>query len=397
MICSSAVIKYFDLLFDRRNKKAWGLLSIVLLTGMMFSCASVQEQYQSVQKEGSIAAYEEFVSDNPDGPYTALAKKELEKLRFEHAIASENEKELESLLENPLDPKISYVKQARETLAKIKAGYLMKNQSLHGYQNFFSKFKNTDAAKQLEDAFDSFYGKTVMMLDTLKDYTGYISRFPNGKFAAQTQKRGEQLWWIEKSDHADIKDYEQYMDLFPGGVHEPEVKEILEKMMWSDAEETAIDSDLYLSYLERFPEGAHHSQARDCVDWSMAEKKGPKGIQSYLDVHPDGRFSEHGRKIIHSASQVTDDKKEIIQEKVWDQVKSALGQGSRMRGTVLINGWISSGKTYLSYNGIVSEQGKARVLLNNHSKFEMSGIVYEYFDGDWFPVYDRIFKTKKGK
>ena len=372
-------------------------VSLMALCIMISGCASIKTQFDTAQSEGSVAAYEKFLSKNPKGPYTTTARKALERLRFKDAIASENEEKLETLLANTKYPENDYVGEAKEVLAKLKATRLIENESMEGYHSFYSKFGDTIAAKELENSFDEFYGRFALSNNKLNNYVRYISRFPKGKFVTDARKRGEAIWWSEKSSTAGTKDYQKYLDLFPNGAHHSHVQEVLEKMMWSEAENTATDADLYLSYLERFPEGPHNSQARDCVDWSMAEKRCPEGIRSYLEMHPQGRFASRGQQILQSAEQVDDELKTRLWDGVWAQVKSALGQSTYGGQTMTVSGLISLGKTFLSYRGVVNEGGQARVLLNNHSTFEMSGTVYEYYEGDWFPVYGRIFKTKERK
>ena len=357
----------------------------------------MKTQFDTAQSKGSIAAYKTFLSNNPKGRYATTAHKELERLHFKDAIASENEEKLETLLANTKYPKNDYIADAKEVLAKLKAIHLIENESMEAYQSFYSKFGDTIAAKELEDSFADFYGRFALSNNKLNDYVGYISRFPKGKFVTEARKKGEVFWWLEKSNTANMKDYQEYLDIFPNGAHRSQVREVLEKMMWSEAENTATDTDLYFSYLERFPEGPHNIAARECVDWSMAEKRGPEGIRSYLEMYPKGRFSLRGQQILQSAEQVDEGLKTRLRDAVWADVKSALGQMSYGDQTKNVRGWINSGKSSLSYRGVVNEGGQARVLLDNYSTFEMSGTVYEYYEGDWFPIYNRFFKTKSSK
>ena len=324
------------------------ILGLIVLWSMISSCASVKTKFDSAASDGSVAAFKEFLDKNPSGPYTKAARKELERLQFKDATASENEESLEKLLSNPLYPENDYVEKGKEVLAKLKAARLKKNESMEGYDSFFLKFNGTIAAKELESSFDDFYGRLALSNEKLNDYLGYISRFPKGRFVADFRKRGEAIWWSEKSSTASTKDYQQYLNLFPNGIHHSYVKEVLEKMMWTEAEKTTTDVDLYSSYLEQFPEGPHNSEAKDCVDWAMAEKRGPKGIRSYMEKHPQGRFAMLGQEILQSSDKVDPKMRTRIQEAVWEQVKLALGQGQFSGQSMTITGFITSGETSLS-------------------------------------------------
>jgi len=363
----------------------------------------MHSDYLKAQSQGTIPAYEKFLHKYPSSvTYGKDARLQLEKLRFTEAIESGDEKGLEALLERPVDPKnpfsSQYLAEGKETLARIKAGRLKNSESMEGYRTFYSKFEGTTAARELEDSYEQFYGAFALSGRNLEDYAGYITRFPRGSHAAAARERGEEIWWSEKSDSAGVADYQQYLDLFPEGPHLGHVRGELERMMWAGAEDTATDSDLYLSYLERFPEGAHNLEARDCVDWAAAERKGPEAIRSYLKAHPDGRFSSRADEILRSADQVDEAMNKRIWDAVWEKVQSNLKMGGRWPGgkEYMIQGWIQAGDTFLSYSGITEEEGNYRVLLDNHSRYDMSGTVYEHYDGKWYPVYKRYFKTGEG-
>lgn len=366
---------------------SWGLL---ITAAMISGCASVKSQFESAETQGSINAYEQFLEDNPTGPYSDTARRKLERLRFEDAIKSENEGTLKKLLSTVAFPDADYVKEGKEVLAKFSAKRLLENESLEGYNLFYKDYDGTDQAKSLENSFDEYYGKYALSKDSLDIYDGYITRFPNGKHANEAREKGEAIWWKEKSSTTSVKDLKQYVNLFPNGSHLSQVKEVLEKRMWKTAEQDGKDADLYLSYIEQFPEGPHNGEARDCVDWSIAERKGPKGIKTYLDLHPSGRFVSHGEQIIKSADQVDENMKNTIESAVWSQFKNSMGRHYG-GGTMTVYGSITGDGIKLSYHGVVDKNGKASLLINNYSTYKINETVYEYYDGDWYPKYDRIF------
>ena len=382
------------------DTKAWkrGLpLALGVFVFIISGCASVQSRFDQAQKKGTIEAYERFLQTKPKGSYAQKARVSLERLRFEKATAARDEAALERLLAKPEFPKNDWVAKARETLAEIKADRLRTNESMAGYSDFYAKFGDTDAAKGLSGAYDAFYGRFALSAPDLESSLGYLTRFPDGTHAEAVRRRAEPIWWTQNAAKADTAAYQQYLDLFPAGEHRAQVGDILEKRMWEEAEKTATDADLYLAYLERFPRGRHQASARDCVDWSMAEDKGPKGIRTYMDVHPKGKFADRGQKILKSAETVTEEMETRIWDAVWAKVKSTMRGSPGMSGESIITGWISAGKTYLSYRGVVKKGGQARVLLSDHSRYEMDGTVYTYVDKQWFPVYEHYFAKKKKK
>jgi len=377
------------------NKLPLKIFFVVVVTTsiLIAGCASVKTQYYSARTEGTISAYKQFLTNNPRGLYTKKAQKSLEQLQFREAIKSGNPQKLEALINATKFPKSNHAREALEALARLKAAELKQNETLKGYQSFYSRFGKTLAASELEKSFDTFYGRLALSTNQLNDYTGYITRFPNGQLTAAARKRGEVIWWSKKSRGARKKDYQDYLDLFPGGPHQRQVKKVLEKIMWNEAKKTSTDSVLFRSYLDRFPKGAYSTQARDYLDWSIAEKEGPIGIRSYLNTHRKGQFAKRGRKILKTATK-TESKK--VRDAAWVKVRTAIRQTQRYGGgSMSMWGSISSGKTHISYKGSVKSGGQSQITINNGSLFEYSGKIYKYYSGVWFPEYNRFFKAHK--
>ena len=166
----------------------------------------------------------------------------------------------------------------------------------------------------------------------------------------------------------------------------------IERMMWSKAEEKGNDADLYRAYFKRFPNALHRNEAKDCIDWAIAEQNGYKGIRAYLDKHPQGRFASRGGRILESANLVDSSLTSQLNDKACDIVKLSLGSSYTGQAST-IRGWTSTGKTFLFYRGILKEGGQTKVLLDDNSRIDMSGKIYEYREGNWFPAYDRFFIT----
>jgi len=373
----------------------------VILTVMITGCASLQSQYQAARSENTVESYEKFLAKHPRGRYSTAIEKALDSARFKRAVKSEDAAALESLLKKPKYPKSDYVTEARETLARLKADNLRANESLNGYQVYYAEFGDTAAARDLKPAFDEFYGRHALSSNKLDVFTNYLEQFPQGRHAEDVRKIAERMWWSQRSASADLDDLRQYMDLFPKGNHVSAVGRSLENKLWAEAEDQATDVDLYLEYIQRFPDGPRNVQARDSVDWSVAEQHGIKGVRNYMDIHSRGRFASRGKGILHEAEGLDEAMQKKIWDEVWDRVKNSMSQGGRIgSGSMTVVGFMSSGKTNLSYHGVVKEGGQARVLLYNGSRIEMSDKVYELVDQSWSPVIDPFFESKnenKGK
>lgn len=231
----------------------------------------------------------------------------------------------------------------------------------------------------------------------ISDFEKYLKLFPGG-----TQK-AESVWWKNNSSTAEISDLRKYLELFPGGRYEQDAYKLLEKKMWIRAEDTRVRVDLYIDYLKSFPEGPHNKEARDCVDWSVSERKGPNGVKSYLARNPKGRFSETAEKIIASVNPVTPDQKEKINDAAFSHIKTYLEKSSpgweRHKSSTW--GMLSSGDTRLAYSGAISPVKNSKYWMNaqlsliNGSTIEYFFDVFEYYDDEWYPAFNRFFEKSE--
>lgn len=370
-------------------------LIVSIICTVISGCASVESQYNNAQGENTVTAYKEFLADNPRGSYAKSAKFEIDRLKFKEAISSKDIEKLEILLNSSKHPKRAHVKEAKELLAKLKADDLIKHGTLEQYRAFYAKFDDTVAAQLLKKNYDKFYGQLALSSNQLDHYLGYIKEFPKGSYTNQARKKGEIVWWSLHSSQPNIEKLKQYLDAFIDGPHRGAVNGMLELKMWAKAEKTATDAALYLSYLEYFPAGPHNTEARDCVDWSRAEKRGHKGVESYLENRSSGRFSSRAVEIIAEGKQVDQALNQRINNAAWARLD--LNKRTHRGGAYSISGSVLGPGIWLKYEGTVDAKGTARVKMVNRSKIKFSGTFYEHLDGRWSPVFKHYFKKTKTK
>ena len=113
-----------------------------LIAALMGGCATMEDNYRSAQQQNSIAGYEGFVKAYPSGPYTDVAKRELEKLKEKKAFTDA---------------------QSKNTTAAYKE-FLLKYGSA---KDMYSEVANRRAAEADDEAFQK---------DMLHENTSSISR-----------------------------------------------------------------------------------------------------------------------------------------------------------------------------------------------------------------------------
>jgi outer membrane protein assembly factor BamD (BamD/ComL family) len=203
------------------------VVTIVLIAG----CATMQSRWGAAESADTIAAYEDFLKEYPEGDLAARAsarRKELYEQRdWKDAEAKNTISAYEDFIRNYPEGRHKNDAYARlETLSPPKG----KDSPFVTTEAFLKRYRQGVFMDEALSTLEKLYFEQAIQGNTISAYEDFLRRYPSGRFADDARRRMEKLSFEEARSKDTISAYEGYLNRYPQGAYADESRSRREEL-----------------------------------------------------------------------------------------------------------------------------------------------------------------------
>jgi hypothetical protein len=187
-------------------------------------------------RKNTIAAWEDWIADNPDSEWVGEARIRLDRRRFELALEA-GEAALKAYLADDPGPAAD---AARAEVERIHFEVAKAEASRQGWSVFLAAFPNGVYASEAERAFDDLSWARFEEQDTEEAYARYLTQHPDGAHRQLARERLMERAFESASASREDRQIRAYLERFPGSPYAPRARALLAGTRL-DAVQIAID------------------------------------------------------------------------------------------------------------------------------------------------------------
>ena len=205
----------------RKKTSKFALLMALGLAILNFGCASVRSSFQKAQKVDTIAAYEQFITENADSELVVEAKAKIETIEWENALH----------------------------LNTVEA-----------YRAFLSSYPSSARKAKANELIEDIVWTDATSADNAAAIMAYLEQYQTGRYKSLAMQKLDHLKFRGACNQDSRNAYQDYLRTFPRGEHALAARERIETLAY-DRLGTASRADS-VAFLAEFPSGAHASDIR---------------------------------------------------------------------------------------------------------------------------------------
>lgn len=175
-----------------KNFRTFFLVFFVILA--ISNCSKQKSPLEKAKDIGTIEAFENFISENPESEFIIEAQMTLDSLRFEKISKSDSIETFESLIANY--PQSRFIQQAKDSIMSIHFHEAQSTNTILAYETFIEKYPNSKYVKRIEIILDSLRYVQLQKDGRLKEYRNFIKKYPNSRFSKQVLQKIENLSFL---------------------------------------------------------------------------------------------------------------------------------------------------------------------------------------------------------
>ncbi|MHB8770766.1 MAG: outer membrane protein assembly factor BamD [Syntrophales bacterium] len=192
-------------------------IALVLIAG----CAASQGRWERAAAADTIAAYEEFLRENPEGDWADRAR-----LRRDELYEARDWREAETLasvsayeeyLKNY--PRGRYRDDARGRLKLLASPQEEQTPPLLPTEAFLQRRQQGLFLEETLATIEKLAFEQALHGNTRAAYEAFLRRYPAGRFAGEARQRMDDLWFAEVRGRDTVPAYEGYLKRYPQGIH----------------------------------------------------------------------------------------------------------------------------------------------------------------------------------
>ena len=298
------------------------VLFLCLSVIVIYSCG-VKKKYEKAEAASSIAAYEKYIKEYPDGKYTPQAKEHLSALYEErdwrYAEYYKSIKRYEQFVQK--HPSSKYIPQAEQALKKLYEdrdwSSTLKLNTISAYKNFIAKYANSQYTQtaqlkltelELEQAWDK-----ARDANSIYAYQAFIESYPTSSYVYQAKLNiknlEDDIAWENAEQAGSISAYKAYLENFPAGKKRTTANDRIREMEiikpeWSQALRKNTP-EAYRKFIRQYGQSSYAAEAEKKLEelereyWRKANNRGSKtAYKKYISSFPYGRYTEEAEKAI---------------------------------------------------------------------------------------------------
>lgn len=195
-----------------------------------------REVFLEAKNEGTKAAYEQFIEENPNSRYVDDAQSEIATIAYEHAEEEGTVKAYEQFVEDY--PESSEAEEARKSITEIRA---------------------EDAYKKAQDE------------DTVEAYVSVVNRYPDTEWAEQAREDAIALATRHAQEQQTAEPLRQLVDASEDSTLQESAKQQLVEFAYSQASRIGT-IDALADFVQQYPESDQAEDAREQLETLRKER-----------------------------------------------------------------------------------------------------------------------------
>ncbi len=203
------------------------LCLVLLVVLFIVGCATMHSRWKDAESINTIAAYEEFLRQYPDGELADNARSKIEELYFKQTKRRDTIWAYEGFLRKY--PQGKFTEQAHMRLKELYTKKAWKDarakDTITAYENFLMKYPQGEFADRARSIIERLYFKQAEAKNTISAYDDFLRRYPKGMFANEARSRREKIrryiamqkdWEDAKSTNT-VSAYKKFLEQYPTG------------------------------------------------------------------------------------------------------------------------------------------------------------------------------------
>jgi len=242
------------------------VLAVVVSVAFAVPVVRYKRAYNTARETGTIQGWQDFMQQHPDASNKDMAATEIDRLRFEQAIAMETSHAMNDFITQYAET--AYLGKAQEALAKFSFNEALKEDTLEAYENFVEQFPSgafqAEADKYIETeryrrAFDAAKGES-----SVQGWSEFLTDHPNAVDKEYALTEIQQLVYRQAIAAETSAAVSKFLLQYPNSVHVDDAQRNLVRFSFNDAcDDNTIEA--YESFMERFPGSPFHKEAKECI------------------------------------------------------------------------------------------------------------------------------------
>lgn len=230
------------------------LIALSILSLLILSCSTMENDWKKAHKLDSISSYNTFITNHPDSKYIADAKTNIVRIAWQQATKINKKKSYELFLKT--HPGSAYQKEAEEKI-------------------------------------DELDWQSARQKNKYNAYEEYLKSHPDGLYQHKARVLAEEKYWHGSNKVNTLKAFQDYLQKYPTGKYQEQCKQRIEELTWRDATLPQVDGDKIAQYLTAYPKGKYALQAKDLQAYDQAYAKGThRSFNDYLSSYPNGQLRQ---------------------------------------------------------------------------------------------------------
>lgn len=208
-----------------------GLLLVAAAVLFLTACATMQGRWEATTSEGTIAAYEGFLEEYPEGDLADQARRRRNELYEERAwseaAAANTVRAYQDFVK--YHPKGKYAGEASARIERLAPPRRV--EWLPNTEKILERYRQGVFTAEASSALEKKVFAEAEAAETIAAYGEYLNQYPRGVFADEARSRQEKLRFRQAEAADTAAAYGAYLNQYPQGVFAAEARARREKRM----------------------------------------------------------------------------------------------------------------------------------------------------------------------
>lgn len=269
------------------------VLVLAVLAVFIVGCASMKGRWEETRSLNTIAAYEKFIKEYPQGKFVWDAKSHLgdlyEQKDWNESVRADSIDSYEKYLKKYQNGKFS--KEAKEKIEGLRYQQARGKDSLSSYREYLKSYPAGRFSQESRSKIEELEFQEAREKNTFESFESYLKRYSSGKFSEDARLGLENLYFAQAKKENTISAYENFLKRYPQNFSASIVKGVIEELYYERAKkENNITA--YNDFLKKYDQGKLASDAHVRIEsLYLQQAKDTNTIEAYekfLEKYPEG-------------------------------------------------------------------------------------------------------------
>lgn len=229
----------------------------LFITLTLFSCSKSKKAFEEAKTINTVEAYNNFLSEFPEGKYAIAARNEIARINFESIKDTFDLKLYKEFIKE--NEGTFWTDSAKVKIEEYEFNLLEANPNIDTLKNFIRKNPNHSYLPHARELLDFSLARKT---NSITSYQSFLEKYPSGKYSNKAQEKlydisyqkakaetsfeyPENEFFTRASKENSIASYNSYLKRYPNGTNIKEAKNKIEKIR---VEEAAKKNEITKSY-----------------------------------------------------------------------------------------------------------------------------------------------------